>query len=241
MTMMHSAIGSIMAETTTIEMKVSQYLTELDAAPSTIKRKLAAVRAFARFQGVHDFMRGYAAEPVPRAIPHPLPEGMEGIEKLLLACRTDEHRALVALCGLCGLRISEAITVQSDSFAIDGTEIDLTVYGKGRKTRVVPVAPEAWANIAPCWYRAKDLEDSRIVPLSDKGARLAVTRLGMRAFGRPVPSHDLRSTFATATYYNSGQDIIVTQELLGHANVDTTRGYTRPDDRRLREAVDFRK
>ena len=49
---------------------------------------------------------------------------------------------------------------------------------------------------------------------------------------RRVFPHALRSTFATHLYQN-GVDAFSLQKLLGHARIETTRGYTKTDFRMI--------
>lgn len=167
---------------------------------------------------------------------HDIPEGMDGIRKMLLYCKTEQQRALVALLGFHGLRIAEALSVRPSSF--DLIEMELTVRGKGDKTRVVPVSREAWVVLAAPYTRAVCDGDAPIISLKDRAARNCIKSIGKRArLRREIASHDLRATFATAAH-DQTKDMRVVQELLGHSNINTTQGYVGTSRSKLRNAVE---
>jgi len=61
-----------------------------------------------------------------------------------------------------------------------------------------------------------------------------ITGIAARAdLDEEITAHVLRHTFAT-TLVRGGTDLVIVAELLGHARLETTRGYTRPgaEDRR---------
>ena len=220
-----------------METAASKYLNMVreSQAPSTVKRKLASMRSWARWAGNTEFMRHYRGPKPAKAEPHPLPEGINGVMMLIGKASTPQRRALVALCGLCGLRVDEAVRVRPEQF--DVPEMELEVRGKGDKTRVVPVSTKAWDVIRPAYAEAK-LSGGTVVGIGNRYAREVITRLGMAAgLSRGAASHDLRATFATAAYENS-LDLRAVQELLGHASSDTTEVYTRVSKQTRRNVVE---
>lgn len=155
---------------------------------------------------------------------------------MISCCRNAEQRALVALCGLVGLRVGEALAMKVSWF--DGHAMQLTVRGKGDKTRVVPVSRRAWEVISEAFTLAM-VSDGRLIHYEDRSARKAITTLGRKAeLSRKIASHDLRATFATEAYNKCGNQRIV-QELLGHASGATTETYIGVQRAAMIEAVDF--
>lgn len=180
----------------------------------------------------------YSAPTPAKGQPHPLPEGISGVRRLIAVTNNEKQKALVALCGLCGLRVAEALAVEPENF--DLQFMRLLVRGKGDKMRVVPISPEAWEILSRPVTRAF-VAGSRapVVGLKDRFARRVITELGTRAgLQRHISSHDLRATFATEVYNNT-LDIRLVQELLGHASSQTTELYTGVHQDKLREAVRF--
>jgi integrase/recombinase XerC len=72
--------------------------------------------------------------------------------------------------------------------------------------------------------------------ISVPGVRWIINRYGDRSgLGKHVHPHALRHSFATHLV-NSGCDVRIVQEMLGHASISTTQRYTHVDMERLRQA-----
>jgi site-specific recombinase XerD len=207
-------------------------------APTTIGRKLAAVRAFLRHAlGPQRVPDASFAPRRPRRLPDaPRPEEVDGeLEALAgdgpLAVR---NRALVELIYSAGLRSQEAVDL--DLADVDFEQELLHVRGKGGKERVVPLGEEA----AHCL--AVYLRDAR-----PQLARGAVNALFLSARGRRLDTstlrrllphpHRLRHAFATHLL-EGGADLRTIQELLGHSSLSTTQMYSHVDATRLRKVYD---
>jgi integrase/recombinase XerC len=140
-----------------------------------------------------------------------------------------------------GLRISEALGLTRAEF---GARDTVTVTGKGRKERMVPVLPQVAKLIADyvalCPY---DLpQDGPLFvgakggPLSARVVQLSMARLrGALGLAETATPHALRHSFATHLLARGG-DLRSIQELLGHASLSTTQIYTEVDAERLIEA-----
>ncbi|WP_343031127.1 tyrosine recombinase XerC [Roseospira navarrensis] len=147
--------------------------------------------------------------------------------------------ALVMLLYGAGLRLGEALALNQRD-APDGPA--MTVTGKGRKQRVVPVLPvvqDAVAEYRAACPLALGPDDPLFVGV--RGARLnpgvvqrQVRRL-REALGLPETAtpHALRHSFATHLLGRGG-DLRTIQELLGHASLSTTQRYTAVDVARLK-------
>ena len=151
--------------------------------------------------------------------------------------------AVLALLYGGGLRISEALGIARADAPVDGRD-EITVLGKGRKTRTVPVIAPVQKAIAdylalvpyglpadgPLFVGAKG------GPLSPRIIQLAVERLrGVLGLSDDATPHALRHSFATHLLGRGG-DLRTIQELLGHASLSTTQLYTAVDAKRLMEA-----
>ena len=213
-----------------------QYLTatRLEAAPKTTQRRKSAFKAYAKWAafpvpGLEDYRAPTPARPVP----HPLPEGIDGVKRLMDVCDTDEERCLIGLCGMAGLRISEALAVEWSDLNME--TMMLHVRGKGDKGRWVPVHKSLLVAMSAMLAMRPH---GPLVDMPDRTARRAITRMGRRArLKRAISSHDLRATFGTAAYDKS-KDIRVVQELLGHADSRTTEGYIGVRESAMRDVVD---
>lgn len=209
---------------------------EQEVSPKTTARRVTSLRSFARWARIEipDLLE-YSAPHPSRPVPHPLPEGIDGVRRLIANAHFDYHAAYLALCGLCGLRSSEALAVSVKD--INLTDMVLTVHGKGDRMRLVPVSEEAWDALIMAYSRAFLENRPTIVGLKDRAARRMVTTLGKRCgLRRSIASHDLRATFASAVYDRT-KDIRLVQELLGHSSIETTQIYTEIAMPKMREAV----
>ena len=230
-----------------------------DGAQSrTLMRQLAALRSFATFgdrQGLFQ-ASAFAAMRGPR-VAKTLPRPLTALSARAVTdadSRAGEERpqwvltrdaAVLSLLYGCGLRISEALSLTRRDAPIDGND-SVTVMGKGRKQRAVPViapvrkAIEAYLKECP-WTLAPDgplFVGVRGGPLSPRIIQLAVERLrGALGLPETATPHSLRHSFATHLLARGG-DLRAIQELLGHASLSTTQIYTKVDSARLLAAYD---
>ena len=208
-------------------------------APTTISRKLAAVRAFLRHAlGPERVPDGRLAPRRPRRLPD-APTSAE-IEQLLAALEGDgalplRNRALVELVYSAGLRSAEAVGLDLGDVDFE-QELVHVRHGKGGKDRVIPLGEEAQH------WLARYLRDAR--PELARGANNALflsvrgRRLDTSTLRRVAPHpHRLRHAFATHLL-EGGADLRTIQELLGHSSLSTTQIYSHVDPRHLRRAYD---
>jgi site-specific recombinase XerD len=207
-------------------------------APSTIGRKLAAVRSFLRFSLGADRVPDASLAPRRRRRLPDAPKAAE-IDGVLddldgedpLALR---NRALVELVYSAGLRSAEAVGL--DLGDVDFEQELVRVRGKGAKERVVPLGEEAAHRLARYLREARP-ELARgaenALFLSARGRRLDTSTL-RRLHANP---HRLRHAFATHLL-EGGADLRTIQELLGHSSLSTTQVYSHVDARRLRRVYD---
>jgi integrase/recombinase XerD len=208
-------------------------------APTTISRKLAAVRAFLRHAlGPDRVPEARLAPRRGRRLPD-APAAAE-IERTLEALEGDgpiplRNRALVELVYSAGLRSAEVVGLDLGDVDFE-QELVHVRHAKGGKERVVPLGEEA------AMWLGRYLRESR--PELAKGASDAVflsargRRLDTSTLRRIVPHpHRLRHAFATHLL-DGGADLRTIQELLGHSSLSTTQVYSHVDPRHLRRVYD---
>lgn len=133
-----------------------------------------------------------------------------------------------------GCRVSELSSLKFEDF--DGAFKKALVLGKGKKERFVFFEKEArnalFAYFEDRKKRFGENEEKHIFvnyrgkALTARGIMYIVSRYsGSEGTNHPVSPHALRHTFATAMM-NSGLDIRIVQELLGHSSISTTQIYT---------------
>lgn len=197
-------------------------------APRTLSRRAASLRSYGSWAGT-PVLDCYRLPAVVPSRPHPLPGGMSDVATMLDSCDTDDDLAMVALCCLAGLRISEARAMKRETI-VDGA---LVVLGKGYKVRRVPVS----STLAPILERIHRKPGEPFIRLSDSGARRRWRQIAEKAQipGRSS-THDGRATLATDLLGRTG-NLRLAQEVLGHASVATTQIYTGVTEQQMREAL----
>lgn len=196
------------------------------------------MRTFGKWLGIPNFLTDYLPPTPAKAIPHPIPEGMAGVYRLLQVAHGHQQVCLVTLLGLVGCRVSEAISVTHKDVNLH--EMTLRIMGKGQRERIVPLSTNAWNSMA---YRVTEcfVTDTKepLVNYQDRYARKLISDLGVKArLQRHISTHDLRATFATAAL-NGGANIRVVQELLGHSSSATTEIYTGVSMTDMKAAVEL--
>lgn len=139
-----------------------------------------------------------------------------------------------------GVRVSELVGLDRSMVDLQGMRI--LVLGKGKKERIVPLAPELISLIKDYYKVMYDIvSDGRMV----ESDALIINRLGTRMTDRTVrrvvetylkkaglpldySPHSFRHTFATHLL-EGGADLRSIQELLGHESLATTQKYTHSD------------
>ncbi|MDO6731712.1 tyrosine recombinase XerC [Marinovum sp. 2_MG-2023] len=225
-----------------------------DVGSRSMARKLSAVKSFYRWLAEREGFEPTAvlstrAPKYTRKLPRPLAEDAARamIDTVELQSQTNwiaaRDAAVVTLLYGCGLRISEALGLNRRAAPLGDS---LRIFGKGDKERIVPVIPAAAravdSYLALCPFagdgdtplflgaRGKRL-NARLVQKAMEQARM---QLGLPATATP---HAMRHSFATHLL-NAGGDLRAIQELLGHASLSTTQGYTGIDTARLLEVYD---
>gem|GEM_PF-253408 len=226
---------------------------------STWSRKSSSVRAFYRFAQRQNFLEKNPLKDVSsirysRPLPHPVnPQDMAA----LLEDDTGQKEfiqkrdvAVLETLYSSGMRISEALELSCGDI-LDGGQLEmirpeLTVLGKGKKSRVVFLGQYA-RNALVEYMKARimiwpkiDLQEEPLF-INNKGKK--ITRQGIHfilqqrkkllQISPNISAHSLRHSFAT-DMMNEGADLRKVQEMLGHARLSTTQLYTRVAKDRIR-------
>lgn len=202
--------------------------------------------------------KGFAANPAqgvrapksPRTLPKVL--SVEQMQRLLDApqAQTPEaarDHAMFELLYSSGLRLAELVALDVDDGRLDLRQAEVTVTGKGSKTRTVPVGARAREALG-AWLRQRALlaaPAERALFVGARGKRISpgTVQVRLRAWARargldaPVHPHLLRHSFATHVLQSS-QDLRAVQEMLGHASIATTQVYTHLDFQALAKVYD---
>jgi integrase/recombinase XerC len=217
-------------------------------SPKSLQRRLSACRGLYRWLLRHGRIAASPAQAIraPRA-PRKLPQVLDADEAArLVEVPTDvplglRDRALLELFYSSGLRLSELCALRwRDLDLVEGL---VTVLGKGRKQRSVPVGSHARGALMA--WRADQAPSTdapvfpgRNGPISPRAVQLRLRQLAQRqGLFKRVHPHLLRHSFASHVLESSG-DLRGVQELLGHADIATTQIYTHLDFQHLAKVYD---
>ncbi len=215
----------------------------------SLARRLSAVRSLFKYLIRHNHIEVNPVADVPAPKDHQsLPETLqiEDIQRLF-ALKGDDalmlrDRALFELIYSCGLRLAEVVQLDIDS--IDMQTGMVQVVGKGSKARNLPVGKQALSAVREWKTRRAELQKGAATEtalfISNRGSRLSARsvqqRLKTLAAKTGIPHnvypHLLRHSFASHLLESSG-DLRAVQELLGHADINTTQVYTHLDFQHL--------
>lgn len=209
-------------------------------ARSTQARKLAVVKSLFSFAS----RIGYVAFNVGAAVAAPkhpnrlaeriLPESP--IQRMIALEPNARNRALIRLAYASGGRVSEicALTTRDVQLRTDprsGREAaQITVFGKGGKTRAIPFSPDTWEELRPIIDRSNpDVPVFRSRkgggPLSRSQVLRVVRKAALRAeIEKDVSPHWLRHAHATHAL-ERGAPVALVRDTLGHASIATTNKY----------------
>jgi len=202
------------------------------SAVSSHARRISSIKSLLTFghqTGYLTFNVGAAVKP-PRRLDH-LAERIltpEQVQRLIESCRPGRDRALMRFLYVSGARVSEASGLRWKHVHRDGGRLMVTIHGKGRRTRHIPLPASLSADLDV-------LEKSRLSTFvfeSRGGKRFApkdiwkLTRAAARKAGirLSVSPHWLRHAHATHAL-RRGAPLHVVQQTLGHTSLQTTSRY----------------
>jgi integrase/recombinase XerD len=225
-------------------------LQQQNLSARTRARMLAAVRGFFKFlvrEG--DLHEDPTRDLRPPRLGQRLPRSLSAPEVRELLAVGDGSRlgerdaAMIELLYAAGLRVSELVSLRVNQVNLEASY--LTVVGKGKKERVVPIGQYARERLVAYLRDTRpELLGRRLSPhlfvtragrpLTRQGfwkrLRLVVRRAGVAG---KVSPHTLRHAFATHLV-EGGADLRAVQTMLGHADISTTQIYTHVARDRLR-------
>lgn len=217
--------------------------------PNTIGRKINSLRSFFNYLVYEEYidvspMTRVKAPKREKRVPDYFTE--EEINQFLSVVDKPKDKAVLYLFAYTGLRRGELI-------ALDNKDVDLengliVVHGKGKKDRVIPMAPKLKEVLLEYveWKRKKyPRPKTEAFILTNYGNRTngdALNRIFHKALrksgiNRPLTIHKLRHGFATMLL-NRGVDMVTLQTLLGHENISTTQVYAHTSMVSMRNAIE---
>ena len=158
------------------------------------------------------------------------------------------NHAIINLLLNCGLRLSEITNLNISDLNL--LEDKFTVIGKGNKERTCYLNKLAKSTLNEYLkyrdkFSIKNKKDKDALFLSNKKERLSKSQIQLivklaykrvNIDSKKYDTHTLRHTCATLLYKN-GINIRTIQELLGHAQINTTEIYTHLYDKEVHDAM----
>ncbi|WP_281950864.1 tyrosine-type recombinase/integrase [Nitrosophilus kaiyonis] len=154
------------------------------------------------------------------------------------------NRLLIKIILYTGIRVSEAINLKIKDIIDEKDVYLLKIVGKGNKSRIVMIKSKHINKDLQEWLLFRRCENDFLfcnkkgTPLTQAYVSRIVEKILINAGIRKEKNgaHMLRHTFATLLYIKS-KDLVLVQEALGHASLDTSRIYTHFDKERLKKAA----
>lgn len=183
----------------------------------------------------------------------------EGIRLLLaqpdtMTSQGRRHLAILSLMYDTGARVQEIADLTVESVRIDYEPYSIRLFGKGRKSRIVPMVKEQ-TEILRQYMAENHLNDSNVYasPLFFNNRHEKLTREGIsyilktyadlarkespELIPQKISCHSLRHSKAMHLL-QSGINLVYIRDILGHVSIQTTDIYARADSKAKREALE---
>ena len=225
------------------------YRRNSEISSNSIARNISALKSFFRFLIKNNKIKessvfNLKSPKLKKSIPRPINVDL-AIQIIKQAEEIEDekwiglrNKAILVLLYGCGLRISEALSLNYDDIQ---NEDHILIKGKGEKERIVPMMPyikkgiENYLEACP-----KEIISGEALFIGKRFSRLSPriiqyalekirTALSLPETATP---HALRHSFATHLL-DSGGDLRTIQELLGHSSLSTTQKYTKVETSKL--------
>jgi len=229
-----------------------------DNSAGAINRKISSVRSYIKYlrfrqvDGADDLPVEYlsrARQPYTGPYQTLSAEEVKQLLSSIDCCSILGYRDLLlfSLLYRLGLRISEALAIDLED--IDLKKHIITIHGKGRRQRVLPLISDV-AQMIQSWLSMRTkvfgAQEQNALFVSKKGNRLSartaqenlqkiVVEAGSFSIKKITP-HSLRHAFATHAIEGDA-DLIVLKAVMGHASIHSTQIYIHPSLDTLRKAV----
>lgn len=233
------------------------YLARLDErklSGATRRRKVAVIKTFFHFLMTSEYIRrDPSRELVPPQREYREPRFLSRAEyqALLRACSQDPRgAAIIELILQTGIKLSEMAQLTTSDVQLPA-RIDrepentgsLTIHGKGRKNRIVPLnykacqALKRWLSVRPEAETSSLFVTKFRLPLGPRTIQNIVFKYRKAAGIKGARVYTLRHTFATYQLAN-GMALRSLQEMLGYESLETTANYTAASQKLRRQMQD---
>jgi len=217
---------------------------------TSISRKLSALRSFFEFALRNDFIAvNPTADLSNPKTKRKLPEiiSIDSFRKIfkLIEKNEDSEKAIFIktifeLLYGCALRVSELCSLKIGD--VDLSRKTLTVFGKGAKTRLVPIGEKSLQTLNEYFAAFGGANPNSYLFVTEKGKQI-YPRIVYNYVKKYISEvidlekaspHVLRHSAATHML-DKGADLLAVKEMLGHKNLSTTQIYTHVSTERLKK------
>jgi len=232
-------------------LKFTEFLLNLkkqNLSVSSIIRIITSIRNFYKFLYARGYVDSYLFIETPKSDRN-LPEVLSSseIEKLLSVKNNSKtYKRDIAILELIygsGLRVSELVNLKIDD--INFNQKFMRIKGKGNRERIAflnNIALKKINEYLPERAKNKKASQSPFLFLNKSGNKLSrqfiwkivKKYVSLAGLDKNVKPHTLRHSFATHLL-ESGLDLRIVQELLGHKNLSTTEIYTHIDRKQIKK------
>ena len=169
---------------------------------------------------------------------------LDGVENADFKTNTTRNKLIIKIIIFTGIRVSEAIGIKLGDISEENDLYIIRIRAKGNKYRIVMIKKELikdLLNNIPINYTNKDsylFINKKGTPLTQAYVSRIVEQILFKSGIRKQKNgaHMLRHTFATLLYKKQ-KDLVLVQEALGHASLNTSRIYTHFDSDKLKLAA----
>ena len=156
------------------------------------------------------------------------------------------NRLIIKIILYTGIRVGEALDITLKDIFKEDKFFMIQVRGKGNKPRVVMVKQSIISEDLKQWLELRHCENALLFcnkfgkKLTQAYVSRTVEKILLSAGIKKEKNgaHMLRHTFATMLYQKN-HDLILVQESLGHADINTSRIYTHFDSEKLKKTTDI--
>jgi len=223
---------------------VASFLTGLQSLglkPGSVRRKVAAISTYFVAMIYSDVCEnnpciGVMRPKSPRRLPKPFTrDEIKSMlnEKIAINKRLKRAHMLAHFFYGTGARLAEVASITA-AMVKPGVN-SISIIGKGNKERMLILNPQLLDRLTQ-WCGDNPTTDGNIWGASAATIRSDIKLLGKKACVYNVYPHRLRHSFATHLC-DAGVDIEVVQQLMGHASISTTQGYTAVSTQKLHDAI----
>ena len=224
-----------------IKAYLAYLMSDKQLQPSSVNIAISALRFFYKDVLEKDIFNKIKTPKQDKKLPTVLTK--DEVKSLIISTRNKKHRLLIEFLYASGLRVSEAVSMKTRDLDLN-ERIGLVRLGKGKKDRIIILSHKLVENIekylkkrkkkgykSSYLFNVKNPEKHLSIRQAQKIIKKSAENAGIQ---KRVFCHALRSSFATHLL-DSGIDIRVIQELLGHSNIQTTQRYTKVSTEKIKQ------